>query len=191
MRWRKGQQQNDETRPTSLTIHQESRHVSLSGDHVPLETNGEGLRRSAEVIVEYFKNYELGFVGDVPRLQRDYFTFMAWIYIFPFICDLRTRAVVGGGDIFHYPSFAVIYGKSNCGKTSLVNTLIASMFGRPSTAQKDNFTRRTLRGYQQNYKRFQVVFDDITRRRFTGHGLDIIKDENLPLSRSTPASFFP
>ena len=110
MRWLKGQREDDETRPTNLTIHQESRYVSLSGDPVSLDTNKEGLRQSAEAIVEYFNNYEKGFVGDVPRLQRDYFTFMSWLYISPFMCDLRTRAIVGGNNIFHYPSFAVIYG---------------------------------------------------------------------------------
>ena len=185
MRWLKGLQ-SEETKPTSLTIHQESRHVSLTGAHVPLEVDNEGLKRSAEAIVEYFDNYQLGFVGDVPRLQRDYFTFMSWLYMAPFMCDLRTRAVVRGGNIFHYPSFAIIYGKANCGKTSLVDTLIASMFGHPSTVQKDSFTRRTLRGLQQNYKRFPVVFDDITRRRFTDHGLDIVKDENLPHVKEHP-----
>ena len=105
---------------------------------------------------------------------------MSWLYISPFLCDFRTRAVVSGGNIFHYPLFAIIYGKANCGKTSLVDTLITSMFGRPSTVQKDGFTRRTLRGLQQNYKRFPVVFDDITRRRFNDHGLDIVKDESIP-----------
>ncbi len=180
MRWRKGEQEDEATRPTSLTIHSESRHVSLSGETVSLVADDDGFRQSAEAIVEYFDNYELGFVGDVPRLQRDYFTFMSWLYISPFICDFRARAVVKGGIVFHYPSFAVIYGKSNCGKTSLVDTLISSMFGHPSTVQKDSFTRRTLRGLLQNYKRFPVVFDDITRRRFNDHGLDIVKDENLP-----------
>ena len=186
MRWRKGQQEDDETRPTNLTILQESRHVSLSGSHVSLDVDDGGLRRSAEALVEYFNNYELGFVGDVPRLQRDYFTFMSWLYVSPFICDLRTRAVVKGGNIFHYPSFAIIYGKSNCGKTSLVDTLIASMFGHPSTVEKDSFTRGTLRGLQQNYRRFPVVFDDINRRRFNLHGLDIVKDENLPPVKEHP-----
>jgi hypothetical protein len=80
----------------------------------------------------------------------------------------------------------VIYGKSNCGKTSLVDTLITSMFGHPRTVQKDAFTSRTLRGLQQNYKRFPVIFDDISRRRFTQHGLDIVKDENLPPVRENP-----
>ena len=186
MRWQKGQHQSDETRPTSLTIHQESRHVSLSGAHFSLATDREGLKRSAEAIIEYFNNYEQGFVGDVPQLQRDYFTFMSWLYVSPFICDLRTRAIVSGGNIFHYPLFAIIYGKSNCGKTSLVDTLISSMFGHPSTVEKDSFTRMTLRGLQQNCKRFPVVFDDITRRRFINHGQDIVKDENLPPVKEHP-----
>jgi hypothetical protein len=187
MRWRKGEQEDEETKPTNLTIHQETRHVSLSGERVSLDVDDDGLRRSARAMVEYFNNYELGFVGDVPRLQRDYFTFMSWLYISPFICDLRTQAVVNGGNIFHYPSFAVIYGKSNCGKTSLVDTLITSMFGHPHTVQKDSFTRRTLRGIQHNYKRFPVVFDDITRRRFNDHGLEIVKDENLPPVKEHPS----
>ena len=173
MRWRKGQEENEETRPTSMTILPESRYVSLTGKHFSIDAEDEGLRRSTSAIVEYFNNYERGFIGDVSRLQRDYFTFMSWLYVSPFICDLRARAVVNSGNIFHYPSFAVIYGKSNCGKTSLVDTLITSMFGHPRTVQKDAFPSRTLRGLQQNYKRFPVIFDDINRRRFTQHGLSI------------------
>ena len=180
LRWAKGRQEEESSRPVHLSIDRNSRHVSLSGDPVPLEADGERLAQSARAIVEYFDNYERGFIGDVHRLQRDYFTFMSWLYVSPFICDLRALATVEGANIVHYPSFAVIYGKSNCGKTSLVDTLVASMFGHPSTVEKDGFTRRTLRGLQQNYRRFPVVFDDITRRRFTEHGLDIVKDENLP-----------
>ena len=67
-----------------------------------------------------------------------------------------------------------------------MDTLIASMFGHPSTVQKDGFTRRVLRGLQQNYRRFPVVFDDISRRRFNEHGLDIVKDENLPPVKEHP-----
>ena len=67
-----------------------------------------------------------------------------------------------------------------------MDTLITSMFGHPHTVQKDSFTRSTLRGIQHNYKRFPVVFDDITRQRFNLHGLDIVKDENLPSVQEHP-----
>ena len=180
LRWQKGQHENPEARPTNLTIHRESGLVCLSRRNYQLVADETGLRRSAAAIVEYFNNYESGFIGDVSKLQRDYFTFMSWLYISPFICDLRAQAVVNGSNIFHYPSVAVIYGKANSGKTSLVDTLITSMFEHPNTIEKDSFTRMKLRGLQQNYGRFPVVFDDIDRRRFTNHGLDIIKDELLP-----------
>ncbi len=185
-RWRKGQEEAEDTKPPTLTIRPESRHVSVSGEPVSLETDAEGVRRSAAALVDYFNNYGRGFVGDVPRLQRDYFTFMSWLYISPFICDLRTLATNEGGSIFRYPSFAIIYGISGCGKSSLVDTLMISMFGHPSMVQKDNFTRQKLRGLQQNYHRYPVFFDDITRSRFTGHGLDVIKDEIPPPVREWP-----
>ena len=52
-----------------------------------------------------------------------------------------------------------------------------------------DFTPGKLRGLQQAYKRFPVVFDDVTRDRFSRYADEIIKDEtiltpNIPASRS-------
>ena len=113
-------------------------------------------------------------------LQQDYFTFMAWLYFSPLICDLRSLAYLRDSDVVRYPSFAIIFGKSNCGKTSLVDTLMASMFGRPHTVEKRSFTTAKLRGLQHAYRRHPVVFDDIGRRAFNTHGKDLIKDEYPP-----------
>ena len=187
LRWKKQGDENQETTPTNLSISRETKSVTLSGSKIPLEVDEKGMKSSAEALIEYFTNYEMGFVGDVGRLQRQYFMFMSWLYASPFICDLRSSAIVSGGNVFHYPSFAVIFGKSNCGKTSLVETLMTSMFGHAHSVQKDSFTRGMLRGIQQNYGRFPVVFDDISRKRFTDHGLDIIKDENLPALKEHPS----
>jgi hypothetical protein len=131
------------------------------------------------LLVQYFENYK-AFEGNVPRLQRDYFTFMAWLYFSPFICDMRSLALLRDSDIIRFPSFAIIFGKSNCGKTSLVDMLRTSMFGFTPTIEKQSFTAAQLRGLQQAYKRLPVVFDDIGRRAFTTHGRDIIKDEMQP-----------
>ena len=82
--------------------------------------------------------------------------------------------------MIRYPSFAIVFGKSNCGKTSLVDTLMTSMFGFAHTVEKGSFTRSRLRGLQHGYKRFPVVFDDIGRRAFNAHGKDMIKEELQP-----------
>ena len=54
-----------------------------------------------------------------------------------------------------------------------------SMFSYPRIVDTQSFTRSNLRGLQQAYRRFPVVFDDVTRDRFSRHAPEIIKDENI------------
>ena len=163
-----------------FSLDRTNRTTLLSGERSPLEWNNESARREAELLLDYFKNYEGAFEGTVVRLQQDYFTLMAWLYFSPFICDMRSLALLQDSDVIRYPSFAIIFGKSNCGKTSLVDTMMTSMFGYAHTVDKRSFTTSQLRGLQQGYKRFPVVFDDIGRNAFRSHGRDMIKDEMMP-----------
>ena len=163
-----------------FSIDRVNRTAILTGKSFPLEWDTKSVKADAELLLQYFSNYEGAFEGNVPRLQRDYFTLMAWLYFSPFICDMRSLALIQDSDIIRYPSFAIVFGKSNCGKTSLVDTLMTSMFGLAATKDKRSFTAAQLRGLQQAYKRFPVVFDDIGRRAFSNHGRDIIKDEMHP-----------
>ena len=162
-----------------------NRSALLSGERFPLEWNNEAVSTDANLLINYFKNYEDAFEGNVPRLQRDYFIFMAWLYFSPFICDMRSLALLQDSDVIRFPSFAIIFGKSNCGKTSLVDTLMTSMFRYTRTIPKDNFTASNLRALQQAYKRFPVVFDDIGRAAFIRHGREMIKNEmQLPVTEN-------
>ena len=163
-----------------LSIDRTNHSALLSGERFPLESDNESVRADAALLLDYFKNYEGAFEGNVVRLQHDYFTLMAWLYFSPFICDMRSLALLQDSDVIRYPSFAIIFGKANCGKTSLVDTLMTSMFGYAHTVDKRSFTTSQLRGLQQGYKRFPVAFDDIGRRAFNTHGRDMIKDEMLP-----------
>lgn len=163
-----------------FSIDRVNRTAILTGKSFPLEWDTKSVKADAELLLQYFSNYEGAFEGNVPRLQRDYFTLMAWLYFSPFICDMRSLALIQDSDVIRYPSFAIVFGKSNCGKTSLVDTLMTSMFGLAPTIDKRSFTSAQLRGLQQAYKRFPVVFDDIGRRAFGSHGRDIIKDEMQP-----------
>ena len=163
-----------------FSINRGNRVASLSGEPFPLEWEADKVRLDARLMLDYFGNYEGAFEGDVSRLQRDYFTLWSWLYFSPLICDLRTHALIKDEDVVRYPSFAIVFGKSNCGKTSLVDTLMTSMFNKVNTVDKRSFTTKQLRALQQAYRRFPVVFDDIGRHAFTRHGRDIIKDELPP-----------
>ena len=114
----------------------------LSGESFPLEWDEECVKRDASLFVEYFQNYS-AFEGNVASLQRDYFILSSWLYFSPFMCDLRSLAQLQDTDVIRYPSFAIVFGKSNCGKTSLVDTMMTSMFGYVPTVDKGSFTRRS------------------------------------------------
>ena len=154
----------------------------LSGNEIDLDADPVQVRSDVECWLEFFGNYENGFVGDIPRLQRDYFTFMCWFYFSPLMCDLRNAALRQNRFSFDQPMFAVLYGQSNCGKSSLIETLMTSMFSYPRIVETQSFTRSNLRGLQESYKRFPIVFDDVTRERFSRHAPEIIKDEAIHYS---------
>lgn len=151
----------------------------FSGDEMPLEVDASDVRADVHAWMEFFDNYQNGFVGDVPRLQRDYFTFMCWFYFSPLMCDLRNNMLRTGQFSFDQPMFAVVYGQSNCGKSSLIETLMRSMFSREHLVATRSFTAGNLRGLQESYRRFPVVFDDVTRDRFNRHAPEVIKDESV------------
>jgi hypothetical protein len=178
----KSQKREDhEYAETWFSIQRDARKVFLSGTEISLRVDREQLNSDIACIVQYFENFNNGFHGDVVQHQKDYFMFMSWLYFSPFVCDFRNQAIAGQDYIFDFPLFAVLYGKSNCGKTRLVETLMKSMFGHWQFVDKVNFTRTNLRGLLQTYKRFPVVFDDVEKKRFTDHATDIIKDETFML----------
>ena len=117
-------------------------------------------------------------------MSRVYFTFMCWSYFAPLMCDLRNAALRRNAFSFDQPMFAVLYGSSNCGKTSLIETLMASMFTHPRIVDTQDFTPGKLRGLQEAYKRFPVVFDDVTRDRFNRYADEIVKDESIAFAES-------
>ncbi len=180
-------QSEEETDHRELSIDRQSKTVSLFGEPFSLEADHTAARSDAKLLVEFFSNYEGTFEGGmgVERLQRDYFILWSWLYFSPFMCDMRTLAG-HDGDIFRFPSFAIVYGQPSCGKSSLIDTLMTSMFGKPYEIEKRYFTKGRLKDIQYAYKRFPAVFDDIGRRAIRDHGEDVIKDEVPPLVAEYP-----
>ena len=166
-------------------VDRSNRVATLSGENFSLDWNNESALADAKLISDYFDNF-VAFEGNVDRLKRDYFMLMAWLYFSPFMCDMRSLALVQDSDVIRFPLFGIVYGKSNCGKTSLVDTLMTSMFGYANTVDKRSFTKSRLHGLQESRKRFPVVFDDIGRRAFNQYGKDMIKEELQP-----PVSEYP
>ncbi|MCY4521163.1 MAG: phospholipase D family protein [Caldilineaceae bacterium] len=163
-----------------------NRRTAFLDDHPwTLDWDADTAALDARLLREYFAGFE-EFSGQVKHLQRQYFILWAWYWFSPLLCDLRTRIQYVDGDLFQVPLFAVVFGASNCGKTSFVDTLATAMFGRQLAVDKDHFTRTKVRALQHNWGRLPIVFDDLSKRAFQDHGTNLIKNE-LP----RPASEYP
>jgi hypothetical protein len=145
-----------------------------------LKPEEKEVARDAGLLVEYFRGYER-FRGDAEKLARDYFTFMSWLYAGPFICDLRNMALARDEHVLDFPLFGILYGKSNCGKSELVRTLLISMFQKEGFLPNDLFTRTQVHGLRAQNKRYPLAFDDLDRSRFNTHASQLIKEDYLPL----------
>ena len=174
---RSRKEENDGRPEVYLTY--DGRDFDLSGKEFGMDVNPEDVKADAKRWIEFFANYQNGFKGDVPRLQRDYFTFMSWFYFSPLLCDVRNFALRTGNFSFEQPMFAVLYGASSCGKTSLIETLMTSMFSYPRRVGTEYFTRTNLRGLQSTFKRHPVFFDDLTKDRFNRHAEEVIKQDYI------------
>ena len=154
----------------------------LSGSETGLDTDPAQVRSDVECWLEFFGNYENGFVGDIPRLQRDYFTFMCWFYFSPLMCDLRKRGAP--------PEPLQL-------RSAHVRSAIRSEQLRKEQPDRNSYDLDVLlsensrnsvlhsqqpAGIARFLQAFSGVFDDVTRERFSRHAPEIIKDEAIHYS---------
>ena len=174
--WRTREENPEE----SLSIHLDSGQVSLSGKPLDLEVTDQQVAADVRAWVAYFAGYRV-FRGEHDKLARDYFTFWSWFYAGSFLCDLRNGALVRGDDVWDYPLYGILYGKSNCGKSELIKTLLASMFDRDAFPPNDWFTRGNIPAIMEQNRRYPLVFDDMEKLRFGQHADALIKNDHVRL----------
>ena len=178
--------------PASFTILADTRTATFAGKEFALDYDPALAVADGAAMTEYFAGFEQfsGTPQELFELQQEYFAFWSWLYFAPFMCDLRNRAALANRDVVRFERVAVLYGKSNCGKTSLIRALLRSMFpDEPLAAcmDKNLFKAATLDAITRRAKRCPMFFDDITAKQMASTGKDFIKDENQPGLAEYPA----
>ena len=165
------------------------REATVCGAPWPLSSEDEKVREDAAALATFWDAYSTAFRGRVDKLQRDYFVFLCWMFFSPFICTLRRQASVEGRDVIRFPKVGIVYGKSNSGKTQLVEIVGRFMFGDDfQGAIRTPLTTQNLRAIDASYRRMPAFFDDVTWRRFRDHAPEYIKDETLSPHDETPCT---
>ena len=177
--------------PTHLTFSLDtaSREATVCGSPWPLDSVEDSVREDAASLVTFWDSYRTAFRGRVDKLQRDYFVFLCWMFFSPLMCTLRRRAALEGRDVIRFPKVGIVYGKSNSGKTQLVEIVGRFMFGDDfQGAIRSRLTAQTLRGIDASYRRMPAFFDDVGWRRFRDHAPEYIKDETLTPHDEAPCT---
>ena len=178
----------DPAHPT-FSLDLASGQASVCGLPWPLESDDAKVRDDVAALVAFWDAYRSAFRGRIGKLQRDYFIFLCWMFFSPFICTLRRQASLEGRDVIRFPRVGIVFGKSNSGKTQLVEIIGKFMFAEQfQGAISTRLTTQLLRSIDASYRRMPVFFDDVGWRRFRDHAPEYIKDETLSPHDEAPCT---
>ncbi len=171
----------------TFSLDLDRRQATVCGSNWPLDSEAGHVNRDAAALVSFWDTYGDAFRGDVGKLKKDYFVFLCWMFFSPLICTLRRQAALEDRDVIRYPKVGIIYGKSNSGKTQLVDIAGKFMFSDDfPNAVRTPMTGVLLREIDASCRRMPAFFDDIGWRRFRDHAPEFIKDETLPPHDESP-----
>ena len=178
----------DPVHPT-FSLDLATREAAVCGFPWPLESEDTKVRDDAAALVAFWDAYRSAFRGRIEKLQRDYFIFLCWMFFSPFISTLRRQASLEGRDVIRFPRVGIVFGKSNSGKTQLVEIAGKFMFAEHFPgAIRTRLTTQHLRAIDASYRRMPAFFDDVGWTRFRNHAPEYIKDETLSPHDEAPCT---
>ena len=132
------------------------------------------VQKDAAVLAPYFEGFGR-FYGDALGLQRSYWALACWLYAAPFAPALRTAALRHDGSPLAYPVHAVLYGRSDGGKTMFSRVISRSMFGLEQMVRGKDFTTQRALGLRERLGAIPLIVDDVNRDRFSQYVPDLVK----------------
>jgi hypothetical protein len=154
--------------------------VLVKGELRPfLSLEDPGVREDAEVLLAFLSGYERHFLerDDALAQTEAFFRLLAWLYASPFMGEALYRAHLEGLPPHAYPLWAVVYGKSNTGKTSFLRFALKSMAGLEVGMQPGkDFTKERVEALRP-LSRFPVVYDDVSLLQVRNPGEGLIKGD--------------
>jgi NgoFVII restriction endonuclease N-terminal PLD domain len=132
------------------------------------------VRSDAQLIAPYFEGFAQ-FYGDAAGVLRSYWALTCWLYAAPFAPQLRSAALRHDGSPLAYPVHAVLYGRSDGGKTMFSRVMSRSMFGIEQMIRGQHFTASRALGLREQLGAIPLLIDDVSRDRFSLYVPDLVK----------------
>ncbi len=166
-----------ETAPTIplLRVSIPDHQVTLDGVPFDWQPPDTDVRLDAERLQQYMQGFERFLGGDVQHMQRQYFALLNWLFLAPVLPALRAVAIQTDRKGFLYPAVAVVYGKSNAGKTDFIRLISRMMLGIAPLIPGNEFTGTRYKAWTGQAHLFPMLVDDVDQDRFRNHAVGLIK----------------
>jgi hypothetical protein len=128
----------------------------------------------ARLLARYFEGFGR-FYGDAAGVARSYWALACWLYAAPFAPLLRSAALRHDGSPLAFPVQAVLYGRSDGGKTMFSRVISRSMFGIEQMIRGQHFTTARALGLRAQLGAIPLLIDDVNRDRFAQYVPDLVK----------------
>jgi hypothetical protein len=132
------------------------------------------VQADARLLAPYFEGFGR-FYGDAAGVLRSYWALTCWLYAAPFAPLLRSAALRHDGSPLAFPVHAVLYGRSDGGKTIFSRVISRSMFGIEQMIRGQHFTTARALGLRQQLGAIPLLIDDVNRDRFSQYVPDLVK----------------
>ncbi|SDK94973.1 PLD-like domain-containing protein [Clostridium cochlearium] len=166
-----------ERKTPKLKIDIDNNEVILDGKPLDLNPSLEEIENDVNLFIDYFEGFKI-FLGDTEDAIKKYYAFTNWFFASPFMSVLRNYATIYNKPITPYPVFGLLYGKSNAGKTKLLETLMIMMVGQKVVLPAKEFTKSLIYNLREETLGFPIVIDDLNNARFRYHAIELIKDDS-------------
>lgn len=175
--------------PITFKIDYDNNTVMFNDKNMNLEVTDDEVKNGINTLNEYFEGFNTILVKgnhhNVKDLKREYFKLMNYMFVTPFISELRYKAFMAtdGTTIgLNYPMYVVINGYKNCGKTTFLRNMYKFMTNENiCMLTADNYTTTSLKSIIENHKGgVPIVFDEIDKSRFRDHQNYTKVCDNLP-----------
>lgn len=190
---RANEQRNKELVLPSMDIDYNKGTISIHSKYMDLNPNSTDIQEAIHLVKSYFGGWDM-VNKDASKLKRTYWKLLVWYFAAPFIPHLRYLAENNGRDInFKYPTYILLYGKSNSGKSKFLDFMTRLMTGHDGVIREGNsITAGKLRKEKAGCKNLPLNIDELSVSRWNSYRSLIKEDffgKNIKQDSYAPIAF--
>lgn len=168
-----------------LHIDYDNKKIFINDEELNLNPSMLSIKQDLQYYMDYLDKFSLFTTNEeeLTKFKEKYWKFTVWFLASPFFPYLRYMAKEYNysGEIL-FPTFAILYGNSNGGKTSFSKFLGKMVSGKSiEKVEKEAFTQTRVLNLKANNEGVPIIIDDITGSIWSKNKENVIKNDDFGL----------